>query len=121
MISPPSQAEPSTDRVFEAAADLFGLLSTPIRLHIVCELCAGERNVGELLEVVSQGRYGGVSQPNLSQHLGMLYRGGVVGRRRAGAQIFYRVISERVLLLCEAVCHEREHFTPQQRKTGTTP
>ena len=92
----------ASDRVFEAAADLFSLLSTPTRLRIVCELCRGERNVGELLVCV------GVSQPNFSQHLGMLYRGGVVGRRRAGSLMFYRIVSERVLLLCEAVCKERE-------------
>ncbi len=89
------------DRVFEAAADLFSLLSTPTRLRIVCELCQGERNVSELLERV------GVSQPNISQHLGTLYRGGVLGRRRAGTQVFYRIVSERVLLLCDAVCQEQ--------------
>lgn len=92
----------ASDRVFEAAADLFSLLSTPTRLRIVCELCKGERNVSELLERV------GVSQSNISQHLGMLYRGGVLGRRRAGTQIFYRIASERVLLLCDAVCREQD-------------
>lgn len=91
----------ASDRVFEAAADLFSMLSTPTRLRIVCELCRGERNVSELLERV------GVSQPNISQHLGMLYRGGVLGRRRAGTQIFYRIASDRVLLLCDAVCQEQ--------------
>lgn len=89
------------DRVFEMAADLFSLLSTPTRLRIVCELCRGERNVSELLERVD------VSQPNISQHLGTLYRGGVLGRRRVGTQVFYRVVSERVLLLCDAVCQEQ--------------
>ena len=92
----------ATNRVFEVAADLFSLLSTPTRLRIVCELCEGERNVSELLTRVD------VSQPNISQHLGTLYRGGVLARRRVGSQIFYRIVSERVLLLCEAVCEERE-------------
>ncbi len=89
------------DRVFAAAAELFGLLSTPTRLRIVCELCEGERNVGELLERVE------VSQPNMSQHLGMLFRAGIVERRRAGAQVYYRIASDRVLLLCDAVCEVR--------------
>lgn len=110
----------ASDRVFEAAADLFGLLSTPIRLRIVCELYTGERNVSDLLECVSQGRDVGVSQPNISQHLGMLYRAGVVGRRRCGAQIFYRVLSERALLLCEAVCDERKQQLAQQLRAATT-
>ncbi len=88
------------DKVFEAAAELFALLSTPTRLRIVCALCDGEMNVGELVQQV------GASQSNMSQHLGVLYRSGVLGRRRAGAQVYYRVISQRVLLLRDALCSE---------------
>ncbi len=86
------------DKVFETAAELFGLLSAPTRLRIVCTLFDGEKNVGELTACI------GVSQSNISQHLGMLYRGGIVGRRRSGAQVFYRIVSRRVLLLRDAVC-----------------
>ena len=35
-------------RVFERAAELFGLLATPVRLRIVSALCQGEKNVTEL-------------------------------------------------------------------------
>ena len=89
------------DRVFERAAELFGLLSTPTRLRIFCALCEGEKNVGALIQWI------GVSQPNISQHLGVLYRGGIVGRRRAGSQVFYRIVSQRVLLLRDVVCREQ--------------
>ncbi len=58
------------DRVFEIAADLFSLLSSPTRLRIVCALIEGEKNVTELIERVAS------SQPNMFQHLGSLYRGG---------------------------------------------
>jgi len=88
----------SADQVFETAAELFALLSTPTRLRIICALCEGEKNVGELMQWVA------VSQSNMSQHLGVLYRGGVLGRRRAGAQVYYRVVSQRVLLLRDAIC-----------------
>lgn len=88
------------DRVFETAAELFGMLSTPTRLRIVCALCEGEKNVGDLMHRV------GVSQPNISQHLGVLYRGGILGRRRAGSQVFYRIVSPHVLLLRDVVCIE---------------
>jgi len=94
MVSTPA------DRVFELAADLFGLLSTPTRLRIVCWLCEGERNVGELTAHV------GVSQPNISQHLGVLYRSGIVGKRRVGAQVYYRIVSPRVSLLRGVMCGE---------------
>lgn len=86
------------DKVFETAAELFALLSTPTRLRIVCALCDGEMNVGELMQRV------GVSQSNMSQHLGVLYRSGVLGRRRSGAQVYYRVVSRRVMLLRDVVC-----------------
>lgn len=86
-----------SDRVFELAAELFGLLSAPIRLRIVCELLEGEQNVGQLAERV------GASQPNLSQHLATLYRCGILARRRAGSQVWYRLANQRVEVLCEAV------------------
>jgi len=103
------------DRVFEAAAELFGLLSTPTRLRIVCQLCEGERNVGDLIALL------GASQPNISQHLGVLYRGGVVGRRRAGSQVFYRIVSQRVLLLREVVCGEQGVAAAGQSGEATSP
>ena len=97
-------------RVFELAAELFSLLSTPTRLRILYELCQGEKNVSQLLQKVD------VSQPNISQHLGLLYRGGVVERRRAGAQIYYRVVSVPALMLCGVLCAERG--APPNRPTG---
>ena len=38
------------DEVFERAAELFGLLSAPMRLRILSELCTSERNVSQLLD-----------------------------------------------------------------------
>jgi DNA-binding transcriptional ArsR family regulator len=86
------------DLVFESAAELFGLLSTPVRLKIISAVCNGERNVSELLAQID------TTQPNMSQHLATLYRAGVLGRRREGTQIYYRLQSERVATLCRAVC-----------------
>lgn len=86
------------DLVFESAAELFGLLSTPVRLKIISAVCNGERNVSELLAQID------TTQPNMSQHLSTLYRAGVLGKRREGTQIFYRLQSERVAALCRAVC-----------------
>jgi DNA-binding transcriptional ArsR family regulator len=86
------------DVVFESAAELFGLLSTPVRLKIISAVCNGERNVSELLAQID------TTQPNMSQHLATLYRAGVLGRRREGTQIYYRLMSERVATLCRAVC-----------------
>lgn len=104
-----------TDRVFETAAELFGLLSTPTRLRIVCALCEGEHNVGDLMQLL------GVSQPNVSQHLGVLYRGGILGRRRAGSHIFYRVVSSCVLLLRDVLCSEQQAEAADQPDRTVSP
>ena len=44
------------------------------------------------------------TQPNISQHLPTLYRAGVLGKRREGTQIYYRLESQRVATLGRAVC-----------------
>jgi len=89
---------PHDDQVFESAAELFGLLSTPVRLKIISAVCNGERNVSELLDQID------TTQPNMSQHLHTLYRAGVLDRRRDGVQIYYRIVNNRVVSLCRAVC-----------------
>jgi DNA-binding transcriptional ArsR family regulator len=38
-----------SDQVFSSAAELFRLLSTPIRLKIISALCQTEKNVSQLL------------------------------------------------------------------------
>lgn len=86
------------DRVFESAAELFSVLATPIRLKIISAVCHGERNVSELLAQIP------TTQPNMSQHLSTLYRSGILSKRREGTQIYYQLQSERVAMLCRAVC-----------------
>jgi DNA-binding transcriptional ArsR family regulator len=85
-------------RVFELAAELFAMLSTPMRLRILSALCDTERPVSELVERL------GTTQPNLSQHLNVLYRSGILARRKEGTQVFYRVQSEKAVMLCRSVC-----------------
>ena len=87
-----------SDEVFELAAEVFRIMSAPMRLKIISALCNGEKNVGELLAEIP------TTQPNMSQHLNTLYKAGVLGRRRDGVQIYYRITDDRVLTLCKAVC-----------------
>jgi DNA-binding transcriptional ArsR family regulator len=90
--------EAESGRVFELAAELFGVLATPMRLRILSALCDGERSVTQLLERID------TTQPNLSQHLNVLYRSSVLAKRKEGTQVFYRVQSEKAVALCRAVC-----------------
>ncbi|MBY0463487.1 MAG: metalloregulator ArsR/SmtB family transcription factor [Burkholderiales bacterium] len=85
-------------RVFELAAELFGVLATPMRLRILSALCDQEKSVSQLLSEIE------TTQPNLSQHLNVLYRTGVLAKRKEGTQVIYRVQSEQAVSLCRTVC-----------------
>jgi len=103
LNQPPEVASASlvtTDQTFEAAADLFRVMSAPMRLKIINCLCDGEKNVSYLLTRVN------TTQPNMSQHLNTLYQAGILGKRREGVQIFYHIADQRIVSICEAVCHE---------------
>ena len=93
----PSATFTESDQVFESAAEIFRVMSAPLRLKI-SSLCNGEKNVSQLLQEIV------TTQPNMSQHLNMLYQNGIIGKRRDGVQIFYRIINDRVVTLCRAVC-----------------
>jgi DNA-binding transcriptional ArsR family regulator len=86
------------DLMFEMAADTFRVMSAPMRLKIINCLCNEEKNVGQLLEEID------TTQPNMSQHLNTLFKAKILGRRREGVQIYYRIINDRVVTLCRAVC-----------------
>ena len=101
-VSPSAASDPAAEqdsgRVFELAAELFSLLGTPMRLRILSALCDGERSVSELLAQIK------TTQPNLSPHLAVMYKSGVLARRKDGVQVLYRVQSERAVALCRSVC-----------------
>jgi ArsR family transcriptional regulator len=93
-----SEANIEKVRVFELAAELFGILATPMRLRILSALCDKEKSVTQLLQEID------TTQPNLSQHLNLLYRAGVLAKRKDGTQVIYRVQSEKAVTLCRTVC-----------------
>jgi DNA-binding transcriptional ArsR family regulator len=96
MIQAGAKAEQG--RVFELAAELFSVLATPMRLRVLSALCEREKSVNELLAEID------TTQPNLSQHLAVLFRTGVLAKRKEGTQVIYRVQSEKAVALCRSVC-----------------
>ncbi len=98
VLKTQAQSFDESDAVFASAAELFALLSTPIRLKILSSLCNGEKNVSQLLEEIA------TTQPNMSQHLTTLYRAGVIGRRREATQIYYCIQSQQAASVCRSVC-----------------
>lgn len=84
------------------AAALMRALSNEKRLMILCQLGERELAVSQLLPLV------GLSQSALSQHLARLRDEGLVGTRREGTAIFYRITDPAVLkviaVLAEIFC-----------------
>jgi ArsR family transcriptional regulator len=42
----------------------------------------------------------------MSQHLNIMYRSGILGKRRQGAQMFYRIADEKAVVVCRAMCSQ---------------
>jgi ArsR family transcriptional regulator len=85
--------------VLAETAARFALLGDPTRLHLLSLLLErGECTVGDLAGAA------GVSVANASQHLRRLTMGGILGRRRAGSQVHYRVVEQTIAQLCDIVC-----------------
>ena len=76
----------------------FRALGDPSRLKIVNRLMNGERAVQYLLEET------GLTQTNLSRHLGILRQQGIVERRSEGNRALYRIADPTLVDVCEAVC-----------------
>ncbi len=89
---------PLPDEVAELIARRFKLLSEPTRIKLLDRLRGGEASVQELAAGV------GTTQQNVSKHLGALAEAGVLGRRKQGNFVYYRVIDEGIWELCHDVC-----------------
>ena len=89
---------PLPDDLVELIADRFRALSEPTRIKLLDHLREGEATVLELTELI------GTTQQNVSKHLGVLQRAGIVARRKEGNFAHYRIVDQGVLSMCEAVC-----------------
>ncbi len=105
-MAPP---HPLPEGLVELVAERFRVLSDPTRVRLLDRLREGEATVLDLRESVE------TTQQNVSKHLGVLQRAGLVARRKQGNFSYYRVVDEGVFSLCEAVCGslERRVETPQ--------
>lgn len=69
------------------ACALLKVLGNPHRLMLLCQLTQGEYCVSELEALL------GITQPTLSQQLGVLREEQLVSTRREGKQIYYHIAS----------------------------
>jgi DNA-binding transcriptional ArsR family regulator len=82
----------------ELIAERFQLLAEPMRVRILDRLREGPMSVGALTDEL------GTSQQNVSKHLGLLLRAGVLARTKRGTAALYEIADPSVLGLCEQVC-----------------
>ena len=93
---------PLPDDLAELIARRFRAIGEPMRIRLLDRLRDGEATVGELSDALS------ASQQNISKHLAVLADVGILGRRKEGNRVYYRVIDEGVFALCEEVCGSRQ-------------
>lgn len=79
------------------AVAMLKLLGNEDRLLLLCQIALQERTVTELEQLT------GITQPTLSQQLGVLRREGLVSTRRDGKFIWYQLADVRALQLMQVV------------------
>ena len=119
MTSRSDPTAPSRD-VLDDAAEVFALLSTAGRLHLLWILSNGEVDVTTLVAAV------GGTKAGISQHLAKLRLAGWIDGRREGRRIVYRVVDPHILTLVhQGVEHIVDLRAGNDRSTGarrsTTP
>jgi DNA-binding transcriptional ArsR family regulator len=93
---------PLPDDLVELIARRFRILGEPTRIRLLDQLRDGERSVNELAAQLGAG------QQNVSKHLAVLADAGILARRKEGNHVYYRIVDDAVLGLCEQVCGSLE-------------
>ncbi len=78
-------------------AAVFAALSNPTRHELMHLLCKGARTPSELAETLE------VSRPNVSQHLALLQREGLVKRSREDGRVLWAIVDPRLSQACELI------------------
>ncbi len=95
--APTSAAPTIGEFILERAARVIRVLGHPLRLRMLEALEGGERNVTDLVTI------SGAPQALVSQHLAILRAEGVVGSRREGFRVFYRITEPKVHRILECI------------------
>lgn len=101
----------ASDEVLNRIAEVLKAMADPTRLKILHALYGQERFVSDILENV------GGSQANISKHLSVLKRAGLVGCHREGLHVYYQIIDEGVFAICKNVCESLELRLDREHRT----
>ena len=81
--------------IYQMHAEVCKTLASARRIEIIDRLRDGKMLAGDLARVM------GISKANLSQHLSIMRRNGIVNARREGAHMHYRISSRKVVKACQ--------------------
>ena len=73
------------EKIYSLRAEIFKALSHPIRLKIVECVSKEEKSVGEIVKYVN------AEASNVSRHLALLKKAGILSDRKEGLNIYYRL------------------------------
>lgn len=97
------------EQTFEVISRRFRALADPMRLRILDLLRDGGLSVGEITAGCA------TSQPNVSRHLALLHREGILDRTQQGNSVIYSIRDPAIYQLCETVCAGIERDLEAQR------
>ena len=83
---------------FEIVASYFGVLSEPLRLQIMHATCEEEKNVSAIVDEL------GATQSNISRHLTLMYKGGLLTRRKEGQEVYYMTADPEMVDHLRNIC-----------------
>ncbi|MCY2933097.1 MAG: metalloregulator ArsR/SmtB family transcription factor [Planctomycetota bacterium] len=89
------------DTMIAHMAEIFQIMGDESRLKILRSLMSGALSVNEIVAGTGQ------SQANVSKHLSLLTRSGMLARRKEGTRVWYSIKDPMVIALCDAVCQNR--------------
>ncbi len=103
----------SSREQFKKQAEFCKFMANPKRLEILYHLKDGELCVEDITDKM------GINIPNVSQHLAVMKKKGVVDVRRDGVKMYYRLSSRKILQACgimNDLMEERINAGTKQKK-----
>jgi DNA-binding transcriptional ArsR family regulator len=99
--------------IYRMQAEIAKILANAVRLRILTLIGHREVANGALLEDL------GISKANLSQHLALLRRAGLVSVRRDGLHVFYRLTFPEIKELCASMREILAKHLMESARKGT--
>lgn len=98
------------DKINILQADICKALAHPTRIEILNLLRDGERCVCEIFPELK------VEQPNVSRHLSILKKEGILSSRKDGLKVIYRVNDDRIFQILDIITDMlRQHWKERNK------